>query len=130
MKYCDFNGCTNKIERGSYCEEHRRSKSKPKVDKSIYHNSNKQFYNSSVWKNMRRVIYEREKGCCQRCGKFVFGRQAQVHHIIPIKKNPMLKLEPNNLKLLCPVCHSIEENKIEKEKVFLNFFQSPPFKIF
>ncbi|MEK4678356.1 HNH endonuclease, partial [Bacillus sp. FSL K6-2944] len=24
MKYCDFNGCHNKISKGRYCEEHKR----------------------------------------------------------------------------------------------------------
>jgi 5-methylcytosine-specific restriction protein A len=71
---------------------------------------------------MRQYIYERDKGYCQRCGKFVFGKQAQVHHKVTVKENPALKLDPNNLKLLCPVCHSIEENLGEKEKVFANYF--------
>ncbi|MGE8080499.1 HNH endonuclease [Peribacillus loiseleuriae] len=122
MKYCDFNGCTNKIERGAYCEDHKRDKAKPKANKNIYHNTNKKFYNSDAWKSMRSFIYEREKGCCQRCKKFVFGKQAQVHHVVPIKKNPLLKLEPSNLKLLCPKCHSIEENLDEQGNVFANYF--------
>ncbi|MCG3089144.1 HNH endonuclease [Sporosarcina cyprini] len=121
MKYCDFNGCSNKIERGRYCEDHTRKS--PRVLKNIYHNSNKSFYNSNDWKSMRRYIYEKAKGCCQRCGRFVYGRQAQVHHIVPIKKNPLLKLEPSNLRLLCPVCHSIEENSENQEKVFAGYFK-------
>ncbi|MEK4676652.1 HNH endonuclease, partial [Bacillus sp. FSL K6-2944] len=24
MKYCDFNGCSNKISKGRYCGEHKR----------------------------------------------------------------------------------------------------------
>ncbi|KYG92362.1 endonuclease [[Bacillus] sp. KCTC 13219] len=121
MKYCDFNGCPNKIKRGKYCDEHGRSE-QSKKRKSIYHNSNKTFYNSQSWKDMRAFIYEREKGCCQRCGRFVFGKQAQVHHIVTIKKNPLLKLEPNNLRLLCPTCHMIEENTDETKSVFANYF--------
>lgn len=121
MKYCDFNGCNKKIERGRYCDDHGRSE-KSRKNKNIYHNSNKQFYNSQVWKDMRAFIYEREKGCCQRCGRFVFGKRAQVHHVVPVKKNPLLKLEPNNLRLLCPVCHCIEENMDEQENIFANYF--------
>lgn len=121
MKYCDFNGCNSKIERGRYCEDHGRS-DKDRKKKNIYHNTNKSFYNSAAWKSMRQFIYERERGCCQRCGKFVFGKQAQVHHIVPVKANHLLKLEPRNLKLLCPPCHSIEENLNEKENVFSNYF--------
>lgn len=126
MKYCDFNGCTNKISKGRYCDEHKRSTSSKKRKKSIYHNTNKSFYNSATWKSMRSVVYERERGYCQRCKVFVFGKNAQVHHIVPVKKNPLLKLEPTNLKLLCPVCHSIEENMDENDNVFAGYFKKPP----
>jgi 5-methylcytosine-specific restriction protein A len=128
MKYCDFNGCNNKIERGAYCEEHKRSIQsirRKKKKKYIYHHDNKQFYNSKPWKNMRSYIYERERGLCQRCGRFVFGKKAHVHHVIPIKEDPTLRLDENNLMLLCPRCHIEEENK-DKEKqpiVFPSYFK-------
>ena len=115
MKYCGEQGCRNMIERGRYCDDHGRKKSRNN------RNSNKSFYNGSEWKAMRSYIYEQQQGCCQRCGRFVFGKQAQVHHIVPVKKNPLLKLEPNNLRLLCPACHSIEENMDEKGNVFENY---------
>lgn len=76
---------------------------------------------------MRSVIYERERGCCQRCGKFVFGRAAHVHHVVPVKKNSNLKLDPNNLRLLCSKCHVIEENEGEDTLVVASYFRpSPP----
>jgi 5-methylcytosine-specific restriction protein A len=126
MKYCDFNGCTTKINRGAYCDDHKRSREsmmKKQAKKSIYHNENKPFYNSSEWRNMRSFVYERERGCCQRCGRFIFGKQAQTHHVVTIKKNPLLKLDPNNLRLLCPVCHMFEENENENKKIFPSYFK-------
>ncbi|MDM5208428.1 MULTISPECIES: HNH endonuclease [Cytobacillus] len=127
MKYCDFNCCSNKISRGAYCDEHKRSKQsvrKKQKKKEIYHHENKSFYNSKLWKLKRSEVYQREKGCCQRCGKFVFGRRAHVHHVIPIKDDPTLKLEDNNLQLLCPKCHTEEENKDKekRESVFPSYF--------
>lgn len=122
MKYCCFNGCNHKISKGYYCDEHKRSKPKKKKQKQVYHHKNKSFYNSYPWRSVRSVVYEREHGCCQRCGRFVFGRQAHVHHIIPIQVDPTLKLDPNNLKLLCPKCHTIEENEDKTEKVFPSYF--------
>lgn len=118
MKYCGFNGCSNKISTGYYCDEHKRSRRKRKRSKKdIYHSKNKSFYNSKAWESMRSFVYEREHGCCQRCGKFVFGRQAHVHHVIPISENETLKLEENNLRLLCPKCHVIEEHESEESAV-------------
>jgi 5-methylcytosine-specific restriction enzyme A len=125
MRYCCYNGCSNKVTEGLYCKEHRLKKKKRKR-KSIYHHENKSFYNSDEWKSMRSFIYERDKGCCRRCGKFVFGKHAHVHHIVPIKKNPLLKLDPNNLMLLCPQCHTIVENEEEQKTVFPSYFNSPP----
>lgn len=127
MKYCDFNGCRNKLERGQYCEEHKRDKKKA-ITKVKYDLSNKPFYNSAKWKATRRRVYERERGCCQRCGRFVFGKLAQVHHIVKVKDNPILKLQEDNLRLLCPECHMIEEHGEKNKKVFANFFNSPPVK--
>ncbi|KAA0965836.1 HNH endonuclease [Sporosarcina sp. ANT_H38] len=127
MKYCDFNGCDSKIERGRYCSDHMRDmpKKKKKKDKvSIYHHENKSFYNSKLWKATRSYVYDRERGCCQRCKSFVFGRNAHVHHVIPIKKDITLRLEVNNLMLLCPVCHIEEENKIGTQKIFPSYFNS------
>lgn len=121
MKYCDFNGCTNKIDRGKYCHEHKPKRRRKKKE-SIYKHENKPFYRTDAWKSMRKFVYERERGKCQRCRKFVFGRNAHVHHVVPIKEDYTLKLEPKNLRLLCRYCHMIEENEENKKKVFPSYF--------
>ena len=122
MRYCQFEGCSNTTERGAYCSEHARSSRKKKKQGNVYHHENKSFYRTSAWRDMREVIYERDRGCCKRCGKFVFGRKAHVHHIVPIKNNPLLKLDPNNLILLCSECHPIVEQETETKKVFPSYF--------
>ncbi|AUB52996.1 HNH endonuclease [Enterococcus mundtii] len=125
MKYCQFDGCTNKIAKGIYCAEHKRSsksRKKKQKAKSVYHHENKPFYRTQAWKDMRQFIYEREGGHCQRCGQFIFGKRAHVHHIVPIKDNELLKLDPNNLMLLCSKCHPIVENETEEKKVFPSYF--------
>lgn len=119
MKYCAEQGCRNLISKGRYCSDHRRRPRKRK-SRYKYQHKNKSFYNSAVWRRTREYIYERDKGCCQRCGKFVFGRDAHVHHIVPIQEDESMKLEPTNLKLLCKDCHMIEENEV-KEVVEPNY---------
>lgn len=122
MKYCDFNGCKNKVEKGRYCVDHKPTRKKSKTKKNIYHHENKPFYNSELWEITRSKVLQREANHCQRCSRFVFGRQAQVHHIIPIKKDPTLKVELSNLMLLCPKCHTIVENEGKEQKVFPSYF--------
>lgn len=121
MKYCEFNGCTEKIEKGAYCKDHKPSRKTIKK-KDIYHHDNKSFYNTDAWKSVRAEVYEQAKGKCTRCHKFVYGRHAHCHHIVPIKKNPALKLDINNIMLVCPQCHSIVENEENTKKVFPSYF--------
>lgn len=118
MRYCQFEGCSNTTEKGAYCSEHARKSRKKKKPINVYHHDNKSFYRTKEWQDVADFVYEREGGCCQRCGRFVFGRQAHRHHVIPIKKNEMLKLDPNNIRLLCPKCHVIEENEADEKKFF------------
>ena len=113
MKYCGEQGCTNLISTGFYCADHRRRRKKPKR----YKHDNKSLYNSGVWKRLTAFIYEDRKGKCERCGKFVFGKDAHNHHVIPVREAPHLKLDPNNIRLLCGKCHVIEENEIETKNV-------------
>lgn len=103
MKYCGEQGCRKNVVSGRYCDDHKR-KSQNKGS------SNKSFYNSQAWKDVKAYCYERDKGRCTKCNKFVYGHSAQHHHIIPIKENPKLKLDPDNITTLCPKCHMLEEN--------------------
>lgn len=125
MKYCEFDGCREHITQGRYCKDHSFSvkrKRQQKKHKEIYHHENKSFYRSQAWKSVADFVYEREDGRCQRCQRFVFGRQAHRHHVVPIKKNPNLKLDPNNIRLLCPQCHIFEENQDKQKAVYASYF--------
>lgn len=126
MKYCEFDGCRNRIASGRYCKDHdfsKKRKRKNKQQKSIYQHENKSFYRSKPWKEVADFVYEREGGRCQRCGRFIYGRNAHRHHRVPIKVNPNMKLDPNNILLLCPKCHVIEENKENQKAVFPSYFE-------
>jgi 5-methylcytosine-specific restriction enzyme A len=110
MKYCGEQGCKNLISSGRYCADHRRKKK----EKVVY-SKNKSFYRTQGWRDLRSFVYERDKGCCQRCGKFVFGKQAHAHHVVPVQIKPSLKLDADNIMLLCNKCHPIvEEETMEK----------------
>lgn len=126
MKYCGEQGCTTLITSGRYCVDHKRRRVKPS-----WQSKNKSFYNTRAWKDLVAFVYERDKGCCRRCKKFVFGKRAHAHHIVPIQINPSLKLDANNIMLLCNKCHPIvEEETMEryfpKKKQFDWKLNSPP----
>ncbi|MCR2018076.1 MULTISPECIES: HNH endonuclease [Bacillus subtilis group] len=123
MRYCIHDGCRTLLEEGSYyCDQHRPRKKGRKQNK--FQSANKSFYRSDAWKAMREYIYQRDGGTCNECGRFVFGQNAHIHHVIPISKQPELKLDETNLILLCPKCHAKIENQ-EKQSppsVFTKFF--------
>lgn len=128
---CEFNGCHNIIEHGRYCTEHSYSekhKRSRKKKRSVYHHDNKPYYHDPKWKSVCMQVDLREHNQCQRCGKIVFGRHKHHHHIKPIKDDPSLAYEPNNVMLLCDLCHPIVEHEQEDTlaKVYPSYFNSPP----
>ncbi len=61
------------------------------------------FYESYAWRNLRYKIllkYGKKCMCCEaEIGPF------HVDHIKPLRKNWGLRLDPNNLQVLCGVCN-------------------------
>ena len=62
-------------------------------------------YKSPEWLRLRVVALARAGWRCCLCGESV-GRkgQARVDHIVPVRENPRLALEPTNLRVLCTRC--------------------------
>jgi 5-methylcytosine-specific restriction endonuclease McrA len=58
-------------------------------------------YQSSKWKEITRIVRNRDGNMCQDCGRRIWGKDSHVHHI---DHNPQNN-ELNNLILLCPDCH-------------------------
>lgn len=106
MKYCAEQGCKTLIDKGRYCINHKR-----KQKKTVVYSKNKSFYRTKPWESLKAFCYERDKGCCVRCGRFVFGKQAHHHHVVPIQIDPSLKLDPDNVVTSCDKCHPILERE-------------------
>ena len=109
MKYCAEQGCKSLIASGRYCENHKRKAHKGKSS------NNKAFYNSQAWRDLKSYCYERDKGLCVQCKRFVFGKRAQHHHKIPISVRPDLKLDEHNVITTCPKCHMELEQECDKK---------------
>lgn len=110
MKYCAEQGCKTLIAAGTYCNNHKRRKKK-----KAWQPINKSFYRSQAWYDLKDYCYERDRGCCVRCSKFVFGKQAHHHHVIPVRIRPDLKLDPKNVVTSCDKCHPILEKESEEK---------------
>ena len=62
------------------------------------------FYASSAWRNVRKIVLTRDHAFCAICRQN--APRMQVDHIKPRKQYPELALDLNNLRTLCPSCHS------------------------
>lgn len=100
------------IDKGQYCEEHKRKK----VYVSRYYSKNKSFYKTDAWKSLADYIRFRDEYKCTICHKPVFGRDSQVDHIEPIWLKPDKRLEETNCRLVCSSCHPRVEYKPKDTK--------------
>lgn len=78
------------------------------------------FYITKEWKNVCKLVWIRDKATCQRCG---LGKNNDmpfhIHHIKTFADKE-LRIDTDNLILLCEVCHQFIHSKGNKKKEFLN----------
>jgi len=71
-------------------------------------------YARSAWKELAKIILERDNYKCQKCGVgHIMGNRLIVHHIKPWARYLKLWFEPSNLLVVCEKCHKI----IHKKKI-------------
>lgn len=62
---------------------------------------------ASVWRQLRIIVYKRDKGRCQHCGRFVSLVDSDTDHIISGKRGNNRLV---NLRTLCEVCHALRRD--------------------
>ena len=67
------------------------------------------FRQSYAWKRKRAEIKELYNGKCANCGS---TENCEAHHIISLAVLPQLKLDNDNIVLLCSGCHKLAHNNI------------------
>lgn len=129
LKSC--NRCGNLIQYGSaYCskcapivEEEREARRKESTDKANQRYNKKRdpkylrFYNSIEWRTLS-AKYSQDKGYrCEVCGAMA----TQVHHkqAIQTDKGWELRLDYNNLELLCVECHNERHERFKKREKYM-----------
>ena len=54
----------------------------------------------------KMLLYRKNGGCCEFCGKPFAPSALEIHHIIGVTENPGLALVASNMALLCHECHA------------------------
>lgn len=69
-------------------------------------NTIRQFYDSWEWKRLRYDFLKGKKRTCQCCGASAAdGAKIVIDHIKPIRHHWRLRLDPDNLQILCDDCN-------------------------
>ena len=100
LRYCRVCG---KIHDDPMC---RREYNYKKRDKEA-----DKFRNSTLWREKREQIKERDSYCCRVClaAGVLVNRDLSVHHIVPITANYDVRLDDSNLITLCRYHHEQAE---------------------
>ena len=78
-------------------------------------------YSSQEWASVVQQVWQRDQATCQRCGLKAGtrgGDSFHIHHIISFAVKD-LRLDLDNLVLLCRDCHSWVHSKANTGKEFL-----------
>lgn len=76
----------------------------------------KRFYVSWQWRAVRYDILEANNGKCECCGRGKHdGATLNVDHIKPLRKYWKLRLDKNNLQILCELCNHGKGNRYETD---------------
>ena len=95
--------------------------------------------NSKRWMEVKRVVWRRANGLCERCREEGFIRAGvDCHHIVPVESGrtvqeiERLAYDVNNIRLLCVDCHikthqemrshtkeKVQENKARARRRFM-----------
>ncbi|MDG0860314.1 HNH endonuclease [Staphylococcus equorum] len=103
--------CGKRIPFNETCSCQLKSKIDRNQYQKEYYQKNKEslkLLSSKKWKNLRKLIIDRDNHHCQRCAiKFevIELSDLQVHHIKPRIDYPELMYEESNLITLCKTCN-------------------------
>lgn len=85
-------------------------------------------YSTDEWKNVRKLIFERDNYSCVMCNKYMSSIKRgnrkicnlAIHHIKPFSDDITKACEEDNLVLLCHECHTWVHSKNNLEGLFID----------
>ena len=82
------------------------------------------FYQTAEWRRLRAEKFTAANGLCERCyKKDRICKGAEVHHKVPIDRNWDLRLDIDNLILLCADCHNLQHGRVSPLQRFNKFWE-------
>lgn len=120
---CKHPGCAVRVylDRGVYCERHRRAADAQTTDQGDSRAISKEkraknpIYNHR-WEKARKAHLMANPLCasCQSCGEIRLA--VVVDHIVPHRNDLALFWDMNNWQSLCTRCHALKSNQEKRER--------------
>lgn len=105
---CRYPGCTEIIRHGSYCDKHKTRGRKPydRATDERRGSARQRLYNTEWDKFRHWFMNQPGNQICHRCLEQGQITKAElVHHKLPVRERPDLRLVPDNCVPLCGKCH-------------------------
>lgn len=91
------------------------------IHNETYHDKYGWFYASKEWQILRDYKYRLANGLCEKClSQGIVKQGKEVHHIKPIETNWDMRLNIDNLVLLCRDCHNAIHDRQSDFQKFLD----------
>ncbi|PKN71233.1 MAG: hypothetical protein CVU54_02085 [Deltaproteobacteria bacterium HGW-Deltaproteobacteria-12] len=78
----------------------------------------REYIQSPTWEKKRKEALERVDHKCQKCGHTQWSRKLNVHHLTYER---FMNELPEDLKVVCTICHKIEDEKRALETAKRNY---------
>lgn len=78
-------------------------------------------YSTYAWRCLIEWVYIRDGGQCQKCGIHIEAEEKQRHHhhIFGFEEYPDLRLDPDNVVLMCRGCHEWLHSAANVKRIWL-----------
>ncbi|HHY45870.1 MAG TPA: HNH endonuclease [Firmicutes bacterium] len=114
LRPCAHVGCAALVRPPErYCPAHRWMEEQREAHRQRYYDQHlrnreaKAFYNSQEWQRLRQYVLNRDKHLCVLClAEKKITPAEHVDHIVPISQDWSRRLDPENCRSLCAVCHN------------------------
>lgn len=126
MKTCNVDGCNNPIWSGGACKNHAPRALLNKMRSTLKGSGLKKKINSTNHSPLDRAtktkffmsIWSERPHYCEHCSKWL-GHEPRTYmfdHLLEKSKYPELRLEKDNILLVCLACHDLKTRGIISEK--------------
>ena len=103
-RLCTWPRCPEIVKHGDRCDKHK-ARARPAPHPAT---TSERGYDAT-WQRLREMVLRRHP-ICEHCRRV---KASEVHHVVPIRVDPRMRLDPENLTAVCHACHVRAERRLQ-----------------